>query len=155
VARPWKGRQEAPRNLISRQVYRGINLFLLNAAGYQSPFWLTFKQVHLLGGSIRKGEHSFPVVFWKIFEEEGNGDARKIPFLRYHSVFNVAQCEGMSVPSSSGVNGSFTCIEKCEEAVTLMQSPPKIEHGGLRASYSPVRDMVSMPEKESFEKSEF
>src|SRR2546429_4502932 len=63
---PWKGGARAPRNFISRKPYRGINLFLLNAAGYACPFWLTFKQVHSLDGSVKKGEKSFPVVFWKI-----------------------------------------------------------------------------------------
>ena len=43
--RPWKGGSEAPQNFISRKAYRGINCFLLHAAGFASPFWLTFKQV--------------------------------------------------------------------------------------------------------------
>src|SRR5258708_35870070 len=79
--RPWKGGNQAPKNMISRKTYRGINFFLLNAAGFQSPFWLTFKQVQSLDARIKKGEHAFPVVFWKIFEEEKNGDMKKIQFL--------------------------------------------------------------------------
>ena len=92
---PWKGGNQWPQNFMSRKVYRGINLFLLNVAGFVSPFWLTFRQVQSLGGSVKKGEKSFPVVFWKILEEQENGETRKIPFLRYHSVFNVAQCENL------------------------------------------------------------
>src|SRR6185503_3621840 len=49
---PWKGGNQWPQNFVSRKVYRGINLFLLNAVGYKSPFWLTFKQVQAIGGQI-------------------------------------------------------------------------------------------------------
>ena len=98
--KPWKGGAEAPRNLVSRKAYRGINFLLLNAARFTSPFWVTFKQVQTLDGRIKGGEKSFPVVFWKIFEEEADGEIRKIPFLRCHSVFNVAQCEGITPPAS-------------------------------------------------------
>jgi antirestriction protein ArdC len=152
--RPWKGGSEVPKNFISRKAYRGINCFLLHAAGFASPYWLTFKQVQSLDGRVKKGEQSFPVVFWKIFEEEDNGETKKVPFLRYHSVFNVAQCEGITVPVSPEINGKFSPIEKCEEVVTKMPHRPAIEHGGGRACYSPVRDAVNMPEATQFESAE-
>jgi antirestriction protein ArdC len=41
---------------------------MLSSAGYTSPYWLTFKQAKEIGGSVRKGEHGFPVVFWKWLE---------------------------------------------------------------------------------------
>ena len=76
---PWKGGNQWPQNLISRKVYRGINSFLLNAARYPSPFWLTFRQVQSLGGRVKKSEHSFPVVFWKIFKDDDAFEERGIP----------------------------------------------------------------------------
>jgi antirestriction protein ArdC len=42
--RPWTA-AGLPRNLGSKKPYRGINLLLLPAAKYASPFWLTFKQL--------------------------------------------------------------------------------------------------------------
>jgi len=152
--RPWKGGDQAPRNFVSCKAYRGINLFLLNATGFSSPFWLTFRQIQSLDGRIKKGEKSFPVVFWKIFEAEENGETQKIPFLRYHSVFNVAQCEGIALPALPEMEKQFRPIEKCEEVVAHMPSRPTIEHGGGRACYSPVRDTVSMPEVKLFESPE-
>jgi antirestriction protein ArdC len=149
--RPWKGGNQAPRNFMSRKTYRGINLFLLNATGFASPFWLTFKQVQLLNARVKKGEKSFPVVFWKILEEAENGETKKIPFLRYHSVFNVVQCEGITLPAPPVVNGEFHPIEKCEEIVAHMPRRPAIEHGGGRACYSPQRDAISIPESKLFE----
>ncbi len=154
--KPWKGGNQWPQNFVSRKVYRGINLFLLNAASYASPFWLTFKQVQSLGGRVKKGEHSFPVVFWKMFREEGDAEARRIPFLRYYSVFNVAQCEGIAVPTipTSETSQAFQSIEKCEQVVTAMPKRPAINHQGAHACYSPSLDAVSMPEARLFESSE-
>jgi antirestriction protein ArdC len=37
--RPWSA-TGLPRNLVSKKPYRGINLFLLSATKYVSPFWL-------------------------------------------------------------------------------------------------------------------
>ena len=149
--RPWKGGSEAPRNFISRKAYRGINCFLLNAAGFVSPFWLTFKQVQALDARVKKGEKSFPVVFWKTFEVEEAGETKRHAFLRYYSVFNVAQCEGITVPASPKTHENFRPIERCEEVVANMPRRPTIEHGGARACYSPLRDVVSMPETGAFE----
>ena len=149
----WKGGQHWPQNFLSRKVYRGINLFLLNAARYPAPFWLTFKQVQSLGGRVKKGEHSFPVVFWKVFQEEGETDTKRIPFLRYYSVFNVTQCEGITVPALPGEENlpPFEPIAKCEQVVADMPKRPVINHGGARASYSPALDAVSMPEAKLFD----
>jgi antirestriction protein ArdC len=62
--RPWSA-AGLPRNLISKKTYRGVNLFLLSATKYVSPFWLSMRQANVLRGSVRKGEHSQIVVFWK------------------------------------------------------------------------------------------
>jgi antirestriction protein ArdC len=62
--RPWRS-TEGPRNLISKKPYRGINSFLLNASPYESDYWLTYNQAKQKGGSVRKGEKSTLVVFWK------------------------------------------------------------------------------------------
>jgi len=153
---PWKGGKQWPQNFITRKVYRGINLFLLNAASYPSPYWLTFKQVQVLGGRIKKGEQSFPVVFWKMFKEEDGGEEKRIPFLRYHRVFNVAQCEGINVPNTEASEPilKFQPIEKCEQIVSAMPKRPEINHSGVRACYSPSLDVVTMPEARLFDSSE-
>ena len=151
--RPWRAANQWAQNLVSRQPYRGINQFVLNAAKYPSPFWLTFRQVHLLGGSVKKGERSFPVVFWKRFKEEGNEEAKPIPFLRYYSVFNVAQCEGINVPAIPTVDPApkFQRIEKCEQIIADMPKRPSINHHGRGACYSPSHDEIGIPDPEAFE----
>src|SRR5687768_12777731 len=91
--RPWNAGGGLPKNLVSGKDYRGINVFLLHAAGYESPYFLTFKQAKDFGGSVRKGEHGYPVIFWKFQDEqdladdEGDGGLtkpkRRAPILRY------------------------------------------------------------------------
>ena len=56
--RPWRTNHAGlpSANLVSGRAYRGINVFLLGSAGFENPFWLTFKQSKQLGGHVRKGE---------------------------------------------------------------------------------------------------
>lgn len=149
--KPWKASTGLPRNLITQKPYRGINVFLLMAMGYESPNWLTFRQAIQLGGSVKKGEKSCPVVFWKQFmiENEESGEAKKIPMLRIYHVFNTAQCEGLkAVPAPEEVPFVVT---SAAEIVAKMPQPPKIKSGMSHAFYQPVNDTVGMPERKRFE----
>jgi antirestriction protein ArdC len=64
--KPWTF--QPPRNLVSKRQYHGINLLLLSLNEFDSPYYVTFHQAKQLGGSIKKGEHGTPVVFWKLLE---------------------------------------------------------------------------------------
>jgi antirestriction protein ArdC len=149
--KPWKVNTGLPRNLISKKPYRGINVFLLLAMSYESPHWLTFRQAIELGGNVKKGEQSCPVVFWKPFEvkDRTSGEVeKKIPLLRLYHVFNVAQCEGLkNVPATDAT--AFT-VTKPAEIVANMPQPPVIKHGMAKAFYSPSEDCVGMPEPKRF-----
>src|SRR5215470_7659755 len=100
---------------------------------YASPFWLTFRQAQELGGHVRKGEKSCPVVFWKWLDVERDGAAsggkaksERVPFLRYYSVFNVAQCEGIEghVPSGTEASREHSPVEAAERIVQAMPKRP-------------------------------
>jgi len=154
--KPWKGGGEA-MNLISKRNYRGINRFLLNVASYASPYWLTFNQAKKLGGHIKKGEKSTPVVFWKLLEKEDEqtGKKKEIPVLRYYRVFNLEQTEGIEGPPAEETEEQeFTPIERCEQLVAGMPNPPGLQHLRQSAWYHPSRDLVNLPKPESFESSE-
>ena len=154
--KPWKSRTGLPRNLVTGKPYRGINVFLLLAAGYESPHWLTFRQVSELGGTVRKNEKSCPVVFWKqlkIEDKEAEGHLKKIPLLRYYNVFNVAQCDGLKTDERAMpvfING--TC--RPDAIVANMPQPPPVKHGKKDAYYSPLEDCVGMPFWERFDTEE-
>ena len=42
--KPWSGEAGMPRNLVSGKAYRGVNVFMLAMLGYESPFFVTFKE---------------------------------------------------------------------------------------------------------------
>ncbi len=131
--KPWKGTLGIPRNLVTQREYRGVNVFLLFAMGYESPFWLTFRQVTKLGGNVRKGEKACPVVFWKpiTVNNEQTSEPQKIPMLRFYHVFNTSQCDGIEqvVPNLAERQRLATVIPKPEEIVQHMPQRPPIKHG--------------------------
>jgi antirestriction protein ArdC len=65
--KPWTC--QTPLNLITQKEYRGLNVLTLASQGFSSRFWLTFNQATKLGGRIRQGEKSSPVIFWKAREQ--------------------------------------------------------------------------------------
>jgi antirestriction protein ArdC len=154
--KPWQGGEQMPRNLVSGREYRGVNVFLLHAMCYESPFWLTYKQASALGGHVKKGEHACPVVFWKRLDVTDNTEPtgkKAIPFLRYYSVFNVAQCEDIppdKIPVLNGSQREHCPITEAENIVAAMPKKPEIRHGGGRACYSPSLDCVTIPKPEQF-----
>jgi len=147
--KPW--RVLPPANLITKKPYRGINVFLLGFAGYGSQYWLTFNQAKQLGGNIRRGEHGTKIVFWKFDTREtetpdGEVEERKFAFLRYFTVFNLEQTEGLK--ALLDLPPAFP-IESAESIVRGMPDPPAFEQDS-RASYIPSQDTVTMPSRTAF-----
>jgi len=155
---PWKKpwRCEPPANLVSGKEYRGINPFLLASQGYGSRYWVTFNQANKLGGHVKKGEKSSLVTFWNIGEEklirkaDGTDRKSKPILLRYYSVFNIEQTEGIADKLGLGnATPRVPNIEACEAIVSGMPHAPAMEQSG-RAWYKPSTDTVGMPSKSLF-----
>jgi antirestriction protein ArdC len=149
---PWDSVTGLPRNLFSQRAYRGINVWLLTTMGYASPFWATFHQVKVAGGSVRKGEHGVPVVFWKVYDHEDSetGAAEKRFVLRQYTVFDAAQLDGVAVPEITVLAHRFTPIERCAHLVDAMPQRPTILHGHQRACYTPATDTLHLPHPACF-----
>lgn len=150
--KPWVDR-EPPKNLITGKPYRGMNTLLLGSAGYKRNLFLSFKQAKELGATVRKGEKSLPVVYWKMIEQEDpvTKEKKRRGFIRYYNVFNVEQCEGIPehrIPVAE--EREHTPIQECETIVKDMPNPPAIMHGGDRACYWPSNDSIEMPMPEYF-----
>ena len=128
---PWDSALGLPRNLFSQWPYRGINVWLLTAMGFPSPFWATFHQVKAAGGTVRKGERGVPVVFWKVYnyEDTETGEAEKRFVLRQYTVFNAVQLDGVAIPEITVLAHRFTPIERCAHLVNAMPQCPAILHG--------------------------
>jgi antirestriction protein ArdC len=168
--RPWSA-GGAPRNLVSKKIYRGVNFFLLSATKYVSPYWLTLRQANGLGGSVRKGEHGEIVVFWKVEhgkeqEDESEADAETIDegeksrrrfVLRFYRVYNLEQCElpATFIEKLPKIETyQHDPIEAAERIIANMPNPPAIEYGGTKAFYSPSADRITLPPRELFSSAE-
>ena len=163
--RPWNALRAAgstrPRN-VAGNLYRGANWFLLGMLPYANPVFLTFKQAKVLGGSVRKGEQGFPVLFWKMLEvtEATAGSpediGKMIPFARYYTVFNVEQCDGLSLvqPEAPVAPVEFDSIAEAEAIWEAMPQQPELRYGGDRACYIPGFDQIRMPIRSAFGQAE-
>jgi antirestriction protein ArdC len=161
--KPWKnGLSGGPANGISKRPYDpfGINFFMLSNAPYSSNFYLTFKQVTDLGGHVKKGEKGWPIVFWKITkfkktDVEGKEVEKTFPLLRYYTVFNVEQCEGISIEAAKVEVSKNNPIERAEEIIKNYEKGPQIKiKQSDRAFYQPGLDSVTMPELNQFNSAE-
>ena len=152
--KPWFGVQ----NIVSRKLYRGINALLLGSTDYQSPFWITFKQALDLGGHVRKGQRSTPVIYSKILEKRddaGNlkvrddGRPERVPFVRWANVFNLDQTEGIEPPVIAVQQGPTHPSERAAAIVENAKLCP-IHHAGFAAYYSPQDDVIRIPSPSTF-----
>ncbi len=159
---PWDTSVGAPRNLVSHQPYRGINVFLLGSQRFASPWWLSFpRQVNALGGRLRAGEKVTSVVFWQPPQRpqpqaEGEEPPRhRPPLLRYYQVVNVLQCTGLTAPEPSApAPQAPTPLAACARLVAAMPQRPALRHGYTQAFYRPGEDTVYLPDPERFESPE-
>jgi len=160
---PWRspilggGTPGHPQNLESLKPYRGVNVFLLAftawAKGYGSRYWVTFNQAKAHGASVKKGEKSSVVVFWKQHEitDGQTGEKKLVPMLRYYNVFNVDQCDGIKAPDVvQAVETTFAPVEAAEALVKGYADAPSIQHKGTKAYYSPLVDDVCLPKPQRF-----
>jgi antirestriction protein ArdC len=168
---PWRADDQGPRNLDGHR-YRGINVLLLimesMGNGYQSPYWLTFNQAKAKGGTVKKGEKSTVIIFWKKImvreknEATGKIEKKIIPMLRYYRVFNLEQTEGVKIPrkvledqlAASKPDADHDPIAEAEAIVLGYKDGPKITKRGARAFYVPSTDKITVPPMKAYDSAE-
>jgi antirestriction protein ArdC len=148
--KPWRS-LGGPRNLNGRP-YRGINVFLLELAGFGDPRWGTFNAVKAAGGSVRKGEKGTRIILWKPVRRRGedeNGEQQNGSYLllKEYTVFNAEQCDGL--PELDTVEHEQ--VASADEVVLGYIDGPTLNYGGDRAYYSPTLDQVTVPHLGQFE----
>lgn len=165
----WKADQN--QNAISKHVYKGMNAFILNIAqeinGYKDPRWCTFKQATKKNWKIKKGSKGIPVEFWAFYHNKKAYTAEEVkkmmeenPDLSAHDfklrsrisyVFNMEQMENVQekdlyvLPKQ---DTQFRDNEFIENVIHKMNVGYR--EGGANAYYSPKRDEVTIPPKETF-----
>ena len=155
--RPWTSADGGPLNALTGDHYKGINTLLLNLEanvnGYGKPYWATFKQWRMKGGSVRKGQKGTLCVFYKpVAIEQANNELKTIPVMRHFFLFNADQVEGVELPDTE----EPAVVEGRNQAVDdfLTSTGAVINEGGSRAYYSPSEDHVCIPPFSAFSSSE-
>lgn len=125
--KPWKGGNEALAiNAISKKPYSFLNQMLLGFTGQ----FLTFNQAKKLGGSVKKGSKSRPIVFWttgyttkrecedgtevSVFHEYDR------PVLKYYNVFDVADIDGIDI-NVADADVELSDLQPIEEAERIIR----------------------------------
>lgn len=162
------------RNYVSGRPYTGINYLLMNNTGHSIPYFLTFNQVKELGGKVKKGAQAEMVIYFKVFYKDSNDNTltpeeanakrlkgeeiKVLRFIRYYSVFNVSDIEGLELDLSRFIEAKLTHnerIDKCEQIIKNMPKPPDLRQiDANRAYYHPALDYINIPDINQFERSE-
>jgi antirestriction protein ArdC len=159
--KPWVANGYTPLSLSSKKAYRGANYWLLSfaamGAGYNSPWWGTFKQIKEMGGTVRKGEKGTPVVLWREVESEtAEGELKKAVLLRYFTVFNAEQADWEEEAPAYDKPAVREKAEVCLNASAVVSgylgadNSPTLATGGDRAYYRPSTDHINVPKQNSF-----
>ena len=152
---PWNAAHGAPRNYRSKHVYQGVNALLLGMLEYEHPYFLTYNQAKELGGQVRRGEKGMPVVFFTVTKkEDGKGEEKKKAFLKYSTVFNVAQIDGVAWTFPELPSREHTPEQAAEQVLASYASGPRVLHKGSEAMYRTSTDTVTMPEASDFHTAE-
>lgn len=151
------------------ECYKGSNAILLPRGEY-----ITFNQAVAEGGKIRKGAKGWPVTYWKFVEKEitndaGDPDTERYAFLKYYTVFNINDVEGLTrkhnpvditytvdiTHTEINPGASTTCTAAEAVIADYLARNPELTFcrraGSDRAYYSPSLDSVVVPAREQFQ----
>ena len=140
----WSG-SGIPANFATKSNYNGFNILSLMFEAekneYKSNYWLTFNQVKQLKATVKKGEKSTPIFFFKPLKikeknEEGEVTEKTIPLLKSYNVFNIDQT------NIEIGNEDLKSDIKIEDFISNLNIEIK---NSSEAFYSPKNDYVGIP----------
>ena len=159
---PWHKPWYCSSGAISRvtgKPYSVLNQLLLPQAGE----YVTFRQAIEEGHPVKKGEKASMVYFFKFIDSEDKetSEPKKIPLLKYYSVFHISQCDGMkprfaaSEPFDSGLQPDERAEKIIQDYIGCSGVTLKKERSN-KAFYQPATDTIVVPEMSQFsEKAEY
>ena len=161
--RPWSVNPNARVSKPLREnaiPYQGINVLILWGAaidaGYDAPFWMTYRQASSIGAQVRRGERATHIVFAKTAKKKERDELGQeveviLPVRRVYAVFNADQIDGLPeryAPQVPDVNPDERDA-RCQAWFDTLGI--EIRYGGQRAYYAPGPDRIQMPAFETFE----
>lgn len=152
--KPWTGIRSGAYSRSTGKPYSILNQMLLMKPGE----YLTYKQAQSAGGTIKKGEKSQIVVFWKPLEvtkenDDGSSTKEMIPILKYYNVFHIDQCEGVKPRFAQE---DFRPVNPITEAEAVLSGYSERSGCSIRnerqdrAFYRPSTDCIVLPMREQF-----
>jgi antirestriction protein ArdC len=173
-----------PQNIVSNATYRGMNALFLymicDRNKYSTPLFMTFNQAKKEGVAIKRGEKSFPVLYWNRSIKDATGktisvdDYNQLPdeekkectvkgFMKEHRVFNADQTNFAKVHPEKWekLSSGYKPIE-LKDTQGMFACPPLDEllrsNGWLcpilqdsdKAVYRPSTDEIHVPLKGQF-----
>ena len=160
--KPWKGAladaEDCAISYVTRRAYSMLNQWLLGEPGE----YLTFKQIHDLGGKVVKGAKARMVVFYtkasyvKTDAETGEETLVSYPLLKYYNVFHINETTGIA---SKCKPGEKVEVEQGDEAADAMISDYvsrtrlhfRNDKPSNEAFYRPGSDTVVVPMKSQYD----
>lgn len=150
----WSAPNGFPQNFVTKKEYRGFNFFHLSNVmvekGYTAPYFLTFNQIKVLKGKVKKGSKATHIYFYKMLtieDKEKTLEEKKIPLLKRYSVFNIEDTDIEYELDQTPLNNNKR-YQNVEEFV--MGTEAEIKYGGSCAFFSPSDDYIQIPKLEYF-----
>lgn len=150
--KPWN--DNGPTNAYTRRAYTGCNILILGMSPHPSKFWVGYSQAQHMGGFVKKGEKSTQIIKWNVVkkrDEDGNEVIVGMTPLTL-SVFNLSQTNMDWEKLEKNCEPKL--IRDAEDILNGYRDRPSINFGSNYAAYSPLKDVVYMPERDSFESPE-
>ena len=95
----WQSQSCLHQNWVSKRPYNGTNQLMTMISswmrGFEKPYWLTYKQVVELGGSV-KGQKATPAIFFGTGKDKEDTE-KSYKFAKLYNIFNIEQT-GIELP---------------------------------------------------------
>lgn len=159
------------KNYTTDKEYSLLNTLLLNnfviKNKFKSNYFLTYKQIKLLGGNFRSYEDTknycmiYKIGFSYYYDKkritediynnmtaEEKKEVKSYPFLKTYFLYSYDQTT--NIKSKDIVNFNIKPIDKIEAFLKSYKELPKINHVGNQPCYSSLNDTIEIPEISKF-----
>ena len=158
---PWLGKRNRYNlNVLSKRPYRGVNILLTQHKGYESPLWLSKKQVTDFKFQLKAGEDEKPTrIVFSIYRRKPDETGSYF----FYTTFQVYNLDQMEVINEKMVNRLYKNITPVDLEVLKLATParllkyitdsdkvPKIE-AGPKTIYSEGANAIKMAPPQSYE----
>ncbi len=150
--KPWRNTSGAGSRATGKP-YSVLNQLLLPQPGE----YVTYRQAIEEGHPVKKGEKASMVYFFKFIDnvDKDTGEKKKVPLLKYYSVFHISQCDGMKPKFlySEEFQSDLLPDYQAEKILNNYVSHSRVKfrrETSNRAYYSPLQDMIVVPDIRQF-----